>query len=219
MANYAHIEDGRITGVYDLYPDNWRNISNFYLLENDTDTLRSLGWRTIVKTIPTYNSDTQYVGNPIHVIEDDNVIETYEIVDIVFPEIVYQTEEELAAIKLSQHNSAMETLRNKRDKLLAETDVTQLVDVIALNGIELNQLFVVYRQALRDLPSSYDVDSEFINESTVTYPTYPEVTTENTETVSEPVVQTPEVTTENTETVSEPVVQPSDGETSSPGDA
>ena len=173
MANYAHIENGTITGVYDLYPDNWRNISNFYLLANDTDTLHGLGWRTIVKSTPSYNSDTQYVGNPIHTIEDDNVIETYEIVDIVFSEIIYQTEEELAAIKLAQHNSAMETLRNKRDKLLAETDFTQLADMIKINGIELTQLYEEYRQALRDLPSSYEIDSEFVSESTVTYPTKP----------------------------------------------
>lgn len=208
MANYAHIEDGTITGVYDLYPDNWRNISNFYLLATDVDTLYGLGWRTIVKSTPSYNSDTQYVGNPIHTIEDDTVVETYDIVDIVFSDIVYPTQEELIAIKLAQHNSAMETLRSKRDKLLASTDFTQLSDVITNNGIELNQLFVVYRQALRDLPNSYEVDSEFINESTVTYPSYPVLT-----------VTTPEVTTQNTETVSEPVVQPSDGETSSPGDA
>ena len=173
MANYAHIEDEKITGVYDLYPDNWRNISNFYLLANDTDTLYSLGWRTIVKSTPAYNSDTQYVGNPIHTIENDDVIETYEIVDIVFPEVIYQTEEELASIKLAQHNSAMETLRNKRDMLLAETDFTQLADVISINGIELTQLYEEYRQALRDLPNSYEADSEFINESNVTYPTKP----------------------------------------------
>lgn len=208
MANYAHIEDEKITGVYDLYPDNWRNISNFYLLANDSTTLRSLGWRTIVKTTPTYNSDTQYVGNPIHTIIDDDVIETYEIVDIIFSEIVYQTEEELAAIKLAQHNSAMETLRSKRDQLLAETDFTQLSDIIKINGTELTQLYEEYRQALRDLPSSYESDSEFVNESTVTYPTYPVRT-----------ITTPEVTTENTETVSESVEQPSDGETSIPGDA
>jgi len=173
MANYAHIEDGQITGVYDLYPDNWRNISNFYLLANDTDTLYNLGWRTITKTIPTYNSDTQYVGNPIHTITDDTVVETYEIVDIVFSEIISQTEEELAAIKLAQHNSAMEKLRNKRDMLLAETDFTQLADVININGIELTQLYQEYRQALRDLPNSYESDSEFVDESTVTYPTKP----------------------------------------------
>jgi len=173
MANYAHIEDRTITGVYDLYPDNWRNISNFYLLENDTDTLYGLGWRTIVKPTPSYNRDTQRLGNPIHTIEDDTVVETYEIVDIVFSDIVYQTEEELAAIKLAQHNSAMETLRNKRDELLAETDFTQLADIIKINGAELTQLYEEYRQALRDLPNSYEIDSEFINESTVTYPTKP----------------------------------------------
>jgi hypothetical protein len=173
MANYAHIEDGKITGVYDLYPDNWRNISNFYLLANDTDTLYSLGWRTITKTTPTYNSDTQYVGNPIHAIENDSVVETYEIIDIVFPEVTQQTTEELAAIKLAQHNSAMETLRNKRDVLLSETDFTQLADVIKLNGTELTQLYEEYRQALRDLPNLYTTDTEFVNESTVTYPTKP----------------------------------------------
>lgn len=173
MANYAHIENEKITGVYDLYPDNWRNISNFYLLANDTATLHSLGWRTITKTTPSYNSDTQYVGNPIHTIENDTVVETYEIVDIVFADIVYQTEEELASIKLAQHNSAMKTLRSKRDKLLADTDFTQLADIIKINGIELTQLYEEYRQALRDLPSSYESDSEFVSESTVTYPTKP----------------------------------------------
>lgn len=173
MAKYAHIENGNITGVYDLYPENWRNISNFYLLMNDTETLRSLGWRTVVKSTPSYNIDTQYLGNPIHSIVDDEVYETLEVVDIVFPEVVTQTEEELLAIKLAQHNSAMEILRNKRDILLAETDYTQLSDVIKLNGTELTQLYEEYRQALRDLPSLYENDNEFVNESTVTYPTKP----------------------------------------------
>ena len=207
MANYAHIENEQITGVYDLYPDNWRNISNFYLLANDTDSLYNLGWRTIIKVEPTYNTDYQRLGNPSYVITDDEVYETIEVIDLPIVEMVYQTEEELLAIKLAQHNSALETLRNKRDKLLADTDFTQLADVITINGSELNQLFVAYRQALRDLPNTYENDSEFINESSVTYPTYPVLT-----------VTIPEATTETTDTSSEPVTQPSDGEPSSPGD-
>ena len=173
MANYAHIENGTITGVYDLYPDNWRNISNFYLLENDKDTLHGLGWRTIVKSIPSYNSDTQRLGNPIHTINDDEVHETLEVVDIVFPEEILHTPEQLASIILEQHNTAMKILRGKRDKLLAETDFTQLADIIKINGVELTQLYEEYRQALRDLPNSYESDNEFVNESTVTYPTKP----------------------------------------------
>jgi hypothetical protein len=173
MANYAHVENGKITGVYDLYPDNWRNVSNFYLLANEPEVIYNLGWRTIVKSVPTYNSDTQRLGNPIHTIVNDEVHETLEVIDLPTVEIVYQTQEELLAIQLAQHNSAMETLRNKRDRLLAETDFTQLADVIKLNGIELTQLYEEYRQALRDLPNSYEIDSEFVNESTVTYPTKP----------------------------------------------
>lgn len=173
MANYAHIEDGKITGVYDLYPDNWRNISNFYLLANDTNTLYDLGWRTITKTTPTYNSDTQYVGNPIHKIIDDNVVETYNIIDIEINPVIIQSQEELQTIKLQQHSLAIETLRKKRDILLQETDYTQLADVIKINGVELTQLYEDYRQQLRDLPNLYITDSEFVNESTVTYPTKP----------------------------------------------
>ena len=173
MANYAHVENGQITGLYDLYPDNWRNISNFYLLTNEPNVIYDLGWRTIVKSVPSYNTDTQRLGNPIHSIVDDEVHETLEIIDLPTPEIIYQTQEELIAIKLAQHNSAMETLRNKRDKLLADTDFTQLADVIKINGPELTQLYEDYRQALRDLPSSYEIDSEFVSESTVTYPTKP----------------------------------------------
>ena len=35
MANYAHIVDGNIEGVYDLIPNNWKNISNFYALTEE----------------------------------------------------------------------------------------------------------------------------------------------------------------------------------------
>jgi hypothetical protein len=209
MANYAHIENETITGVYDLYPDNWRNISNFYLLENDIDTLRSLGWRTIIKSIPSYNIDTQRLGNPIHTITNDEVYETLEIVDVVFPEEILHTPEQLASIILEQHNAALELLRKKRDKLLADTDFTQLTDVIAINGTELNQLFITYRQSLRDLPTIYENNNEFVNEATVIYPSYPVL-----------IVTIPEVNTEETTSTStESVTATSDGEPSNPGDS
>lgn len=179
MANYAHVENGQITGVYDLYPDNWRNISNFYLLVNEPELIYNLGWRTIVKaSLPTYNSETQRLGNPFQVLVGDEVREEVEVVDLPTTEVVApvtQTEEEALATRAIYHSIAMEALRNKRDKLLAETDFTQLADVIKINGTELTLLFEEYRQALRDLPNSYEVDSEFIDESSVTYPTKPGV--------------------------------------------
>ena len=200
MANYAHIEDGQITGVYDLYPENWRNISNFYLLSNDADAIYNLGWRTIVKTTPSYSSDTHYLSNPIHSLVDDTVYETLEVVAIVFSEEITYTVDQINSIQLEQHNSAIEILRQKRDKLLSDTDFTQLADVIALNGAELTQLFVLYRQALRDLPNLYETDSQFVDESTVIYPVYPVLNISISETSTEPDTTT------------------SDGETTNPGD-
>ena len=175
MANYAHVENGQITGVYDLYPDNWKNISNFYLLVNEPELIHNLGWRTIVKSVPSYDSSTHRLGNPIHTIVDDEVHETIEIVELPKLEVIVPTQEELLDNKIAYHITAMETLRSKRDKLLAETDFTQLADVIKINGTELTLLFEEYRQALRDLPNSYEVDSEFVDESSVTYPTKPGV--------------------------------------------
>lgn len=176
MAHYATIEDNTVTGVYDLLPQNWKNISNFYALKDDTEYLNSLGWRTVVKVNPDYNPDTQRLGNPYYTIENDQVIERIEVIDLPKPpEPVQLTEEEIAAQNLALHNQAIEKLRIKRDKLLQETDYTQLSDVMALNGTELTTQFQIYRQTLRDLPAQYESDLSFVDESTIVYPILPGV--------------------------------------------
>ena len=176
MANYAHIEDNKITGVYDLLPDNWRNISNFHAL-SDESYIYSLGWRTLVKEVPVYDPNTQRLGNPVYRIENDTVIETLEVVNLPIytpPEPVIPTEEQLLQIKLNRHIDAMAQLRMKRDTLLTATDFTQLADVMQLNGEQLTALYNTYRQELRDLPAIYENDPEFLDESTVVYPVKPE---------------------------------------------
>ena len=75
MANFAHVENNEITGVYDLLPDNWRNISNFSALANDENTLRSLGWRKLIKE----NHELHWNNLPKYRIENDEVIEYFEI--------------------------------------------------------------------------------------------------------------------------------------------
>lgn len=178
MTIYAHIENNEITGVYDLLPDNWRNISNFPSLINETDFLYSLGWRTIVKHAPEYDIEYQRLGKPSYIISGDDVIETIQIIDLPRPivvEAVALTEEQLLAHQLLQHEEAVSNLRTKRDLLLIETDFTQLHDVIAANGTELTAQYVVYRQLLRDLPGIYVDDIAFVDESTVIYPQKPGV--------------------------------------------
>jgi hypothetical protein len=178
MANYAHIENNQITGVYDLLPDNWRNISNFSAL-NDQAFIHTLGWRTIVKESPDYNIDTQTLGFPSYRIEDDNVIETIEVINLpvyiapVAPEPVVLSEEQLLLAKINTHINAMAQLRMTRDTLLTATDYTQLADVIALNGEQLTTAYNTYRQELRDLPTLYENDPEFLDASTAVYPVIP----------------------------------------------
>ena len=89
MATYAHIENNIITGVYDLIPNNWRNISNFYVLAENFDDIRSLGWRTIQKiSDPVINIDTQRYGELIHTIENDEVVETREVITLPVAPVV-----------------------------------------------------------------------------------------------------------------------------------
>lgn len=176
MANFAHIENDTITGVYDLIPDNWRNVSNFYVMQNDTEYLRSLGWRTIKKTTPVYDVYTQRLGNPIHNIVEDEVYETYEVIDLPkAPEVQPLTAEQTQEVLLGYHNEAMRILREKRDAYLKATDYTQLADIIKKNGETLTLQYEEYRQALRDLPSVYENNLDFTYEGDVVYPTEPVV--------------------------------------------
>lgn len=176
MATYAHIENGTITGIYDNLPDTWRNISNFFVLINDPDAFHSLGWRTIQKVTPVYNEYTQRLGFASHEIVDDEVIETISVIDLpVPPAPPVLTEEEIAMMHIEQHNVAMNELRTKRDLLLAQTDYTQLADIVAKNGTELTTLYVEYRQSLRDLPSLYENDMTFLSETDAVYPALPSI--------------------------------------------
>jgi hypothetical protein len=162
MTIYAHIEDGTITGRYDLLPTNWRNISNFYTLEGEDEYLHSLGWRKIIKDTTEFDSSRYRQGEATYSIVDDTVVESIPLI-----EIIDNSEND----RIANHIKSLETLRAKRDKLLSDTDFTQLNDVIALNGSEVTQAYITYRQELRDLPTSYENDPNFTDERTVVYPT------------------------------------------------
>lgn len=173
MANYAHVENNEIVGVYDLLPDCWRNISNFNAFADDEEFIRSLGWRKLVKE----NPEAHWFGTPKYRLENDEVIEYFDVAETpsyVSPPVETFTEEQLAQIKLNRHIDAMAQLRMKRDELLTATDFTQVADVIQLNGEQLTALYVQYRQQLRELPAIYENDLDFIDASTVVYPVKPE---------------------------------------------
>ena len=190
MATYAHIENNTITGVYDLLPDNWRNISNFHALNDSFDYIQELGWRKVaVDSDPEFNSDFQKLSDPKHRIDNDEVIEYREVVNlptsIATPVAVFTEEEQLAA-KIERHNLIMAELRTKRNELLTNSDYTQLADIITKNGATLTAMYVTYRQTLRDLPGLYEDNLDFNNIDMATFPEIPVLpVTEETPVVEE----------------------------------
>lgn len=80
MANYAFVENNQILGVYDLLPQNWKNISNFYLID-DWDRLRAMGWYRLEKVVPDYDPDTQKLDNATQWFENGQAYETYQVID------------------------------------------------------------------------------------------------------------------------------------------
>lgn len=49
MTIYAVVENTEVIEVYDTIPTCWRNVSNFFALENSEDDLKLFGWYEIVK--------------------------------------------------------------------------------------------------------------------------------------------------------------------------
>ena len=90
------------------------------------------------------------------------------------------TEEEVnAKISELEKGEPMRLLRQERNKLIAETDWTQLPDTLvnaAVDYIPLEQAWKDYRQELRDLPSKSNPKLDSFGEldmTSVTWPTPP----------------------------------------------
>ena len=85
------------------------------------------------------------------------------------------TEDEVdKKLKELQADEPMALLRKERNKLLAQTDWTQLGDVSS--NLTLLSAWKAYRQALRDLPASTNpkLDSDgYLDMTSVTWPTKP----------------------------------------------
>lgn len=81
MANFAFVENSQIFGVYDFLPQNWKNISNFYLID-DWNKLNELGWYKIEKIIPDYHISVYKIDNPKHHFENGIAYETYDLIEL-----------------------------------------------------------------------------------------------------------------------------------------
>jgi hypothetical protein len=136
---YILVENGNIVGDPTELPRNWANISNFYLLDNET--LKQYGWYPFRFVEAEINSNQFYDGSDF-VIEEDEVVE-YQKVRNKTPE---EIQEEI--------DNKWESIRYERNKKLLECDWTQLKD--SPISEQKQQEWQTYRQSLRDIPLQSD---------------------------------------------------------------
>lgn len=160
MSNYAYVENDSIKQLYDVVPTAWRNVSGLDRLSDED--LVAYGWYKIRKDPVSFDTATHQVAyTRVYSVEEDAVIETA----VVTPKPPVSVEE--------MKGPFLAFLRELRNERLAESDFTQLADVVARSTPEKNQAWADYRQALRDLPSQY-VDNDVINIERVEWPSKPE---------------------------------------------
>jgi hypothetical protein len=156
------------------------------------DVLLGYGFHYVYDTPPNYDWITQrLVKGEVEAIENSSFFQ--------FPYTIEElTEEEIAINREKKRQLDWIPFREQRDKLLKDSDWTQISDY-ALVTEEEKVLWAEYRQALRDLPETYP------NSEDIVWPTKPEPVVVFTEPTPEPVVEEePIVTFDNTP---EPVVE------------
>lgn len=135
--DYILIENNTVKGYPTTLPQNWKDVSNFYLL--DQEKLRQYGWFP-VRVVPANKSENDVVTGQRFEIGTTEVVQ--------YEEIRQKTNEEIQ----TETNIRWENIRVQRDRLLLECDWTQLADV---NLTNINE-WKTYRQALRDITTQSD---------------------------------------------------------------
>jgi len=160
MANWVHIENNEITGQYDLLPNNWKNMSGLNLAADDLPFLKSVGWYPVTKQSETWNDLTHYVSGYDYEIREDDVLES-----IVLTERQPEPQEEFSTLKYK----FIEDLRIRRNKLLGDSDWSQLQDVQNLFDESTKNKWIIYRQALRNIVEEYS-ENEIVDIAQVNWP-------------------------------------------------
>lgn len=153
MNLYCYTENGEVVGSVQELPVNWRNISNFNILDNET--LKTYGWLPY----ESVSEGREIVVSSVREILEDKVVETIITRD--------RTPEELQEIENIEIQNKWNNIRSQRDELLKQSDIYVLVDRWNSMDLDKQQEWSNYRQQLRDLPEN------FSNPDDVVFPDIP----------------------------------------------
>lgn len=137
--DYIQVENGEVKGYPQPLPQNWADVSNFYLLEDER--VRQYGWYPL-RFVPAEKTENDVVTGQSFVIEGNEVVQ--------YEQIRPKTQTEIE----NENSIQWQNIRNERNKLLLESDWTQLTDspLTPENKSEWES----YRQQLRDVTSQLD---------------------------------------------------------------
>lgn len=137
--DYIQVENGEVKGYPQPLPQNWADVSNFYLLEDER--VRQYGWYPL-RFVPATKTENDVVTGQSFVIEGNEVVQ--------YEQIRPKTQTEIE----NENSIQWQNIRNERNKLLLESDWTQLTDspLTPENKSEWES----YRQELRDVTSQSD---------------------------------------------------------------
>lgn len=137
--DYIQVENGEIKGYPRPLPQNWADVSNFYLLENER--LREYGWYPL-RFVPATKTNNDVVTGQVFVIEGNEVVQYEQI----RPKTETEIENEITIL--------WQNIRNERNGLLMESDWTQLSD--SPLTLEQKTEWSEYRQQLRNITLQTD---------------------------------------------------------------
>lgn len=165
---YARIENGEIAELISSLPRSWGNISNFDNLSEEQ--LSDLTWASLNGSFYKVMEEPPLSYDPL----SKKAVQTWTI-DVPQKrvikgwQLVALTEEEIEANEYAEQNETFllwEEVRKNRNKLLSESDWTQLSDS-PISADDLQEC-KVYRQSLRDITEQEDPRS-------LSWPTKPKV--------------------------------------------
>lgn len=136
---YVYVQNGQIVDGPRMIPINWKNISNFNVLDNDS--LKSYGWFPH-RFVEAPLSENDKITGSYFMVGEDEVVE--------YQTVAPKTQEEID----QENNQLWENIRNERNQLLLESDWTQLPDSPITP--EKKTEYQTYRQELRDVTNQPD---------------------------------------------------------------
>jgi hypothetical protein len=134
MKRYCYIIDNEIKKV-EVLPIVWENVSNFYVLPDDI--LKTYGWLPLEEQ--TFNNT---LSSGYHILPD-------KVIHVSEPPVINEN------IEQENIENLWREVRDKRDRLLQESDTFMLTDNYEQLSPEKQQQYKMYRQHLRDITETF----------------------------------------------------------------